>query len=154
MDDYIYSQSVHKDFHGILNYLIKFIRENHGEKHLKSFFTESAAYVYRPLIRRIKDNGLIEMKKHLEKTFKMEDGEFDLKFNNNRITFIVKKCPAIWFMKDKRIEIDKDFCKYSTEAVNKSMAGECGYNFKVTYIQEKGSCIQEYWKEEKNDICE
>lgn len=149
MDEYIYSQTVHKNFHGLMSYLIKFIRENHGEKHLESFFSSSAVYIYKPLIKRIKDNGLVEIKKHLEKTFSIEDGEFDLKFKDNRITFNVKKCPAICFMKDKKIEIDKDFCKYSTEVVNKSIAKECSYNFKVDYNQEKGSCIQIFWKEDK-----
>lgn len=152
MDEYIYSQTVHKDFHGIMSYLIKYIRENHGEKYLKSFFESSAAKIYKPLIKRIKENGLVEIKKHLERTFTMEDGKFDLKFNGNRITFIVKKCPAIWFMKDNKMEIDEEFCKYSTEIVNKAIAKEGSYNFKVNYDQENGSCIQEFWKGVKNDI--
>lgn len=151
MDNYIYSQTVHKDFHGIMNYLISFIRNNHGEEHLESFFKKSASYIYKPLIDRVKKNGLMEIKKHLERTFTSEDGKFDLKFDNDRITFIVKKCPAIFFMKDKKMETDKDFCKYSTEIVNKTIAQECDCNFKVDYDIEKGCCIQEFWKELKND---
>jgi len=151
MDDYIYSQSVHKDFYIVMNYLIKFIRENYEEKYLESFFNNSAAYIYKPLINRIRDNGLIEIKKHLEKIFSIENGEFNLSFreNEDKLIFEVKKCPAICYMKNNKIEIDKDFCKYSTEVVNKSIAKECNYNFKVDYNQENGSCIQIFWKEGK-----
>ena len=149
MDEYIYSQSVHKDFHGIMNFLIKFIRENHGEKHMEAFFTGAAAYIYKPLIERIRKNGLTEMKKHIEKVFSMEDGKVVSKLEDNHLVCNVKKCPAIYFMKDHKMEIDKNFCKSSTEIVNRSIAKECGYNFKVDYNQEKGSCIQEFWKEDK-----
>jgi hypothetical protein len=67
----------------------------------------------------------------------------------NHLICKVKKCPAISFMKDHKVEIDKDFCKCSTELVNKSIAKECGYSFKVDYDQEKGKCVQEFWKEDK-----
>lgn len=149
MDEYIYSQSVHKDFHGITSYLMKFIRENYGKEHLESFFTEAAGYIYKPLIERIKKNGLIEMKKHLERTFSMEEGKFDLDYKDNELIFKVKRCPAIWHMKDNKLEVDKDFCKSSTETVNKSIAKECGYDFSLEYDQENGKCIQKFWKEEK-----
>ena len=59
MDDYIYSQSVHKDFHQVMSFLIKFIRDNHGDQHMETFFTRAAAYIYKPLIERIKKNNLI-----------------------------------------------------------------------------------------------
>lgn len=144
MDDYTYSQSVHKDFHGVMSYLIKFIRDNHGEQHMETFFTRAAAYIYKPLIERIKKNNLIEMKKHLEKVFTMEGGKFDIDYENGEITFKVSRCPAIWHMKDHNNEIDKDFCKCSTEIVNKSIAKECGYNFSVEYDQGKGQCIQRF----------
>lgn len=54
MDEYIYLQSVHKDFHGVLSYIMKFIRKNYGEKHLEEFFTNLTPYIYSPLIKRIK----------------------------------------------------------------------------------------------------
>ncbi|MCK5567272.1 MAG: hypothetical protein KAI62_05125 [Actinomycetia bacterium] len=146
MDDYIYSQSVHKDFHGVMNYLIKFIRDNHGEQHMETFFTRTAAYIYKPLIERIKKNNLIEMKKHLEKVFTMEGGKFDIDYKNGEIIFKVNRCPAIWNIKDHNNKIDKDFCKCSTELVNKSIAKECNYNFSVEYDQEKGQCVQRFWE--------
>ena len=79
----------------------------------------------------------------------MEDGKFDLDYEENKLVFNVKKCPAIWHMKDKKLEIDKEFCKISTEIVSTAVAKECGYNFKVEYDQENGKCIQKFWKEEK-----
>jgi len=146
MDDYIYSQSVHKDFHAVMSYLIKFIRDNHGDQYMETFFTRAAAYIYKPLIERIKKNNLIEMKKHLEKVFTMEGGKFDIDYKNGEIIFKVSRCPAIWNMKDHNNSIDKDFCKCSTELVNKSIAKECNYNFSVEYNQEKGQCVQRFWE--------
>jgi hypothetical protein len=149
MDEYVYSQSVHKDFHGIMSFLIKFIRENHGEKQMEIFFTDAAVYIYKPLIERIRKNGLTEMRAHIKKVFSMEDGEVVFKMEDNHLICNIKKCPAIYFMKDHKMEIDKNFCKSSTEIVNKAIAKECGYNFKVDYNQESGSCIQEFWREDK-----
>jgi hypothetical protein len=149
LNEYIYSQPVHKDFHGIISYLIKFIRKNYGESEVESFFKEASAYIYKPLIERVKKNGLVEIKKHLERIFSMENGDFDLDYNENKLVFNVRKCPAIWHMKDKKFEIDREFCKFSTEIVSAAIARECGYNFKVEYDQEKGKCTQKFWKDGK-----
>lgn len=149
MVEYIYSQTVHKDFHGITSYLIEFLRENHGDEHVEKFFNEAALYIYKPLIMRIKKNGLHEMKNHLEITFSKEHGDFDLEYSSNHFTFKVKKCPAIWHMKSKKFDTDRYFCKASTEIVNTAIAKECGYNFSVEYDQVNGKCIQKFWREEK-----
>lgn len=149
MDEFIYSQSVHKDFHGIVSYLIKYLKENYGEENMEEFFKESAIYIYKPLIDRIKKNGLEEIKKHLEITFSKEDGIFDFDYSDGKLVFNVIKCPAIWQMKYKKFEIDKDFCKASTEIVNTVIAKKCGYKFKVEYDQTNGRCVQKFWKEGK-----
>ena len=149
MDEYIYSQTVHKDFHGIVSYLFGYLRVHFGEKNLDKFLKDSASYIYKPLIDRIKKSGLKEMKKHLEITFSKEDGKFDTEFKDNQLFFKVKRCPAIWHMKDKKFEIDKEFCKCSTEIVNTVIAKESGYNFNLEYDQENGKCMQKFWKEEK-----
>lgn len=86
------------------------------------------------------------MKKHTERVFSMEDGKIESILENNHLIFNIKKCPAILYMKDHNIEVDKNFCKSSTELVNKSIAKECGYNFSVEYDQEKGKCIQKFWR--------
>lgn len=148
MDDYIYSQSVHKDFHGIMGYLIKFMRDNHGQDHMKKFFRDSAKYIYRPLIDRIREKGLSEIRKHYEKVFDMEEGKCSFKTGGSgELIMEVQRCPAIWHMKDTGTEIDKDFCLCSTQLVNESMAEECGTGFSVEYDQDNGKCIQRFWKE-------
>lgn len=147
MDEYVYSQSVHKDFHSVMSYLIKYLRKNHDTEHLETFFKDASKYIYKPLIERIKKNGLVEMETHLKRTFSNEGGKFDIYCHNNKLLFKVKKCPAIWYMKENKAEIDKDFCRMSTEIVNKAIAEECGYYFSVKYDQENGKCEQKYWKE-------
>ncbi len=147
MDEYIYSQSVHKDFHSVMSFLIKYMRENHGEDNMKKFFSDSSKYLYRPLIDRIKKNGLPEIEKHYKRVFGMEGGKFSFDSDDGReVIFKVEKCPAIWQMKDTGSDIDKDFCLCSTELVNKSIADECGYEFSVEYDQENGKCIQKFWR--------
>ena len=149
MNEYIYSQPVHKDFQILMSFLIKYLRENHGEESLEIFFKEASKYIYEPLIKRIKKNGLAEMREHLKRNFSNENGKFNLEYKNNKIIFKVKKCPAIWYMKNNGIKIDSFFCKTSTEIVNKAIAKECGYNFSVEYDQDNGKCVQKFWKEDK-----
>jgi hypothetical protein len=124
------------------------MRENYGEEHMERFFSDSAVYIYRPLIGRIKKNGLSEVKKHYQKVFDMEEGRYSFGSGNRRELILkVEKCPAIWHMKDTGSEIDKDYCYCSTELVNKAIARECGFEFSVDYDQDKGRCMQRFWKE-------
>lgn len=161
MIEEIYNEKVALHVHSIMNFYIKFLKENYGDEGLESFFSEKALYIYkRSLIKRIKDNGLIEMKKHLEKIFSLEGGKFNIDYKENELIFKVEKCPAIWNLKDRSLdideliddrnrEVDKDFCKAETYIVNKALAKECGFNFSVDYDQENGKCVQRFWKEVK-----
>ena len=147
MDEYIYSQSVHKDFHGIMSFLIKFIRKKHGARHMDRFFTDAAVYIYRPLIQRIKEKGLQEIKKHFSRVFDAEDGKYRFqKDTEEELVFRVDRCPPIWHMKDSGAVIDERFCHCCTELVNTAIAEECGFRFSVDYDQEKGSCLQRFWR--------
>lgn len=147
--EYMYSQSVHKDFHKVTSMIIQYIRENYGEKVLRSFFEQIAVVIYKPLIERINKNGLVEMKKHVERTFLLEEGEVKSVYKDNKLNFHVTKCPAITHMNDKGFKVDKDFCKMATEIVNKTIAQNCGYNFLVEFDQKNGRCVQKFWKEAK-----
>ena len=147
MDEYIYSQSVHKDFHEIMSFLIKFLDENHGKGHMENFFSKASVYIYKPLIVRIRENGLDEMEKHLKRVFDSEKGKYKITSKKDKqIIFKVIKCPAILYLKKTGSEINKNFCLCSTELVNKAIAKECGYNFSVEYDQENGKCVQRFWR--------
>lgn len=145
MDDYIYSVTAHKDFHIILNDLIKIVRNNFGDEFLKNFLKNRAKYIYKPLIKRIKNNGFIELNNHLKKIFTAEGGKFDLEYTDNRIDFKVCKCPALDHLSKNNIQIDNDFCLCSTSIINKAIAEECNYNFSLEYDLIKKSCKQIFW---------
>ncbi|MBC7333553.1 MAG: hypothetical protein H5T85_03690 [Actinobacteria bacterium] len=153
MIEYIYLQPVHKDFHIVLNFLIEFLRENYGEERLEDFFVKASRYIYQPLIQRVKNNGIVEIEKHLRAIFTKEDGEFHIGYKGQELIFEVIKCPAIWYMKANKIEISKCYCKISTEIVTQIIMKECGYCFSVEYDQHNGRCIQKFWKEDQNDFC-
>ena len=147
MDEYIYSQSVHKDFHQVMSFLIDFLGKNYKSESVKEFFLESTPYIYRPFIERIRKNGLSEISKHYRRIFDMECGDYIIERDTDKEVLLkVKKCPAIWNMKEAGFIINKDFCFYTTELVNKVIAGECGYEFSVEYDQENGKCSQRFWR--------
>jgi len=146
MDDYIYSVPVHKDFHIVLNDIIKIARNNFDEDFLKNFLRNKALTIYEPLVKRIRRNGLIEIKEHFEKIFNAEGGQYLIDHRDNRINIAVHRCPALDHLAEKNIEIDRDFCRFSTGIINKIIAEECGYNFSLEYDQDNKSCRQSFWK--------
>ena len=149
MDEYLYHQSVHKDFHGILGLIFDYLRDNYGEKELARIFKNIAKEIYSPLIKDIKEKGLSAAEDHLKKVMDLENGKYDVKWDDGTLVFKVTKCPAIHHIKDKGQNISENYCRITTELVTGVISEEAGYKFSVDYNQDKGTCTQKFWKEDK-----
>ena len=147
MDPYLLKQSLHKDFHYTLSLIFDFLKENYGKDELDMIMKKVSRIIYAPLIEDIKENGLAAMEKHMKELMDLEGGEFEIERGDGSVTFRVLKCPAIEHMKDKGMDISDDFCRISTGLAGSEIAECAGYSFEVDYDQEKGQCIQKFWKE-------
>ena len=147
MDPYLKKQSLHKDFHYTLSLIFDFLKDNYGKDEMDRIMKKVGRIIYAPLIEEMKEKGLPSIEKHIKELMDLEEGKFEVDKDGRSVTFRVLRCPAIKHMKDKGLDISDDFCRISTGLVSKEIAENAGYRFSVDYDQDKGQCVQKFWKE-------
>lgn len=134
--------NIHKDFHGALSAGFKFLSDKYGKDVLEEYLIQIAENIYGGLIKKIKNNGLLEIEKLWNRIFEEEKGEFKIKRKGDKeIILEVKKCPAIHHMKEKNYPIYYDFC-VQCKVINTVIAQKAGYIFQINYDVGKGKCKQ------------
>ena len=149
MDEYLYHQPIHKDFHGILSLIFDYLKEKYGSGDTEDIFRHAAKRMYAPLIRHIMLTDLKAMERHIAQLMEIEGGEHTSRWEDGKLIVEIIKCPAIQHMEEKGQHISDGFCHLSTEVVNETMAEEGGYRFRVDFDQNAGKCTQVFWREEK-----
>lgn len=147
MDPYLLKQSLHKDFHYTLSLIFDFLKDNYGKDEMERIIKKVAGIIYSPLIGDLKEEGLLVIEKHIKELMDLEGGKYEIEKNGGSVTFKISKCPAIDYMNSKNMKISDDFCRISTDLVSKKIAENAGYKFSVDYDQDKGQCVQKFWKE-------
>ncbi len=147
MDPYLLKQSIHKDFHYTLSLIIDFLKDNYGEDEMVRIMKEVTKSVYSPLIEELKKEGLTIIEKHMKELMELEKGKYEVEKNIDSIIFKINRCPAIEHMKKNKMQISENFCRISTGLVSTEIAKAAEFKFSVNYDQEKGKCIQKFWKE-------
>jgi len=137
--------NVHKDFHGALSAGIQFVLDRHGPEALAEFLDQVAANVYRPLIERIRQEGLKALEEHWRRIFELEGGDYSLEYESETLVLRVERCPAIHHMKEHGYAIADRFCE-STRVVNEGICRRAGCACSVEYDQEAGTCVQKFWR--------
>jgi hypothetical protein len=146
MDPYLYKQSVHKDFHGVLNLLFDYLDENYGKEEMLAMYREIIKETYEPLIREIKNRGLHAMMDHYNDIMQLEEGDHSTEFEQGRLKITVNRCPAIEHLHKSGAPVSQHFCQVSTVLVNEVIGEETGFRCTVNYDQQKGTCTQ-VWEE-------
>ncbi len=133
--------------HGVISLIFDYLTKTYGEKETICIIKDAVKKIYSSLIKDLKEKGLKEMESYLKKNMKFEKGEYSIDWKNRMLILMVDQCPAIKNMQQKKLRISKNFCKFSTELVNNIITKEAGYRSSVEYNQNKGKCIQKFWKE-------
>jgi len=141
--------NVHKDFHGSMSYGLQYLYEKYGEKEMVLYLKELARTVYRPLTEGLKMRGLPALEEHWDYIFTIENGDFEIGYEENDVLFLkVKKCPAIFHMREHNYQIADKYCEHC-RIINEEICHPAGYECSVKYDQNKGSCIQKFWRGER-----
>lgn len=148
MDQYLYNQSLHQDFHIGFNDIIIYLRDRYGEEALRKIMTASAKKVYKPLIEEIKDQGIKALRAHFTQIMELEDGGVGFKGPGNpnglgapggsadELTINVMKDPVIAYLIKKGVSPDGDFLTITAEVMQDAIAEEAGYTHRVEYNQQ------------------
>ncbi len=138
---------VHMDFHRTTNGTIAYLRKKHGEALLDEVFRRTAREVYRSIHDDLKRGDSEQLVEHWTYFFDREKGEYTLERKGDEICFIVKKCPAVAYLKKRGIEVDPAFCR-QTVIMNETWSE--GTPFKITTdVLGDGRCVQTIWRDKK-----
>ena len=134
---------LHKDFHGLMSYCLKFVAESCGKGEVEDYLREVARAVFRQLIEDIRKRGLVAWREHIEKIFNLEEGNFSIEEKEGGFDLRVGCCPAIEHIQAHGSPLYDDFCA-STRVVNEEIAKQAGVWVRTTLGEKLGTCVQEF----------
>jgi hypothetical protein len=141
------NQYLHKDFHGALCCVVKYLDETFGYDVTAQYLMQVGRENFTPLISALKREGLIVLERHFEYVFELEGGKAEFKREDNRLVINVSTCPAIAHLKSTGQLFTNRYCE-TTVNINKGMCEAAGYECSCDYTAGKGTCVQKFWKKE------
>lgn len=139
---------LHKDFHGVLCYSIKYLDDNFGPEATEQYLRRVGRNVYGPLIAALHAEGLDALERHWRDIFTREGGGFTLRREDGALVLEVSECPAVCHLKKTGQLYTERYCE-STVVVNDTICGEAGYKASCRYEPGQGKCVQKFWKGEE-----
>ncbi len=131
---------LHRDFHLLGDNALKYCAEKYGYETLLEFLKDYVKNYYSPQIENIKKNGLIALKEWIEKIYELEEASELIKceLTDNLLTVAIEKSPVIEYMHSLGKEPSKYYIE-ETRTLYKSLAEECGFEFRLDYYREDGA---------------
>ena len=130
---------LHKDFHIALNYGIEYLHKKFGKESVCEYLTQFAMAYYSPLISSIKEKGLLVIKEHYEKIYKIEDAVFDMNLSQDELIINLSASPAVMHIKAKGHSISELF-RETVATVNKTICENTIYDAELLeYFEGNGA---------------
>jgi hypothetical protein len=142
------NEYLHKDFHGVLCYAIKYLDDNYGKNATEEYLRQVGRTYFAPLTEKLKKEGLEVLKNHWQVIFSKEGGEFNIKYEGETLVLEVTKCPAIEHLKKHGLFFTERYCM-TTKIVNQTICKNAGYACSCKIEPGKGKCIQKFWRRQK-----
>ena len=128
------------DFHRATNATLTYLREKYGQEFVDDVVRRTARDVYRAIREDLKSGNCEHLLEHWQYFFGREGGKCHVERNEDEIRFVVEKCPAIAYLKEKGLEIDPEFCRI-TVVLNEALAEGTAFDV-ATEVQGNGKCVQ------------
>lgn len=120
-----------------------FLEEHCGAEGRTEFLRELAGTVYKPLVDKLRREGLPALQEHWETVFALEGGDASCSYEEDTLVLTVNRCPAIHHMDQHGYAIAPHFCEH-TRIVNEAVCKAAGYSASVEYDQAAGRCVQRF----------
>jgi len=143
------NEYLHKDFHGALSAGIEYLHKNYGEQGVRDYLRQFALAFYSPLKKALNQRGLVAIKEHFEKIYKIEGGEIDISFSDDELILKVEACPAVMHMRKNEYPIAELFYE-TTKTVNEAICEGSEFDFElVKYDPQTGRSVQRFYRRSK-----
>ncbi len=120
----------HPDFHIATSMMIEYIEKKYGKKAVKNYLKQFAKAYYSPLKEKIRKNGLVALKRYIEKLYRKESGEIEIDYHPDQMQVKVKKCPAVSHIKKKGFKPAESFFE-TTKTVYETIVEGTGFDFEM-----------------------
>ena len=139
----------HQDFHIALNYSIDYLHKKFGAKAVREYLEQFAKAWYSPLKKSLLEDGLIAVKNHYEKIYRIEQAEFTMQFSDDELTLRLAASPAVMHIKANGHPVCELFHE-TVATVNKTICQDTPFDCEVReYDQENGGYRLRFFRREK-----
>lgn len=140
---------LHQDFHIGLNLGIQYLHQHYGENAVREYIRQCVLSFFSPLIEDIKKQGLIAIKEHYDRIYRLEGviPKFDL--SENKLTIAIDACPAVLYLRKKNIPVEELFFE-TTKTMNEILCeGTPFFSILSEYDKQSGASIQNFYRRKK-----
>jgi len=138
----------HRDFHILMDQGLAYLGGRFGDNAVRAYLGTFAKTFYAPLIAEARTGGFQAMRKHIEKTYEIEEVPEAVRFveTDNELCAIVSACPAVAFMKSVGQTPSKWYVQ-ATSTVNEAIADELGWGFEmIAYDEATGAAEYRFFR--------
>jgi len=137
---------LHKDFHGALSAGIEYLHRNFGPEAVRQYLRQFAEAFYGPLTEDLKTRGLVALKEHFEKIYKIEGAEVGISLSDDELVIDVPACPAVIHMRRHNYPIAELFYE-TTRTVNEAVCEGSEFASElVEYDEQTGRSVQRFYR--------
>jgi hypothetical protein len=133
----------HRDFHSIFNVGLQYLSDVYGNAAVVEYLKDYTRNYYSDKIQAIRENGLDEIKKIIEQTYKAEQatGAVEFQTDGDILYVKVKYCPAVTFMRENGVDVYENY-SLTSNVVYKTLAEDAGLEYEMqSYEKQTGKAL-------------
>lgn len=132
----------HPSFHMSMNNAAAYVLDNYGMDGLNEYLTQFTLAYHKPLIQKIRQNGLQALEEYLLWLYN-EEGAIDaltIEKTDSELSVSIQHCPAVKFIKEVRNCTPHAAYEYCTSTVYQALADAAAIGFEMlSYDTETGA---------------
>ena len=137
---------LHRDFHGALSAGIEYLHKNYGPQAVRDYLWQFANTFYSPIKDALNERGLVALKDHFEKIYKIEEGKIDITISEDEMTLKVQACPAVTHMRE-HAQLVASLFHETTKTVNEAICSGSDFAFELLeYDEQTGRSVQRFYR--------
>ena len=139
---------LHPDFHNSLARGVEYIAEHYGEKGLREYLTKFTLAFHKPLLAKVKEQGIAAVADYLRWLYDTEKAPEALTIDESEdvLNVSISYCPAVKHLKSRDIIPHESF-ERTTSIVYDVIAAESGFGFEmISYDHDTGAARFRFYK--------
>ena len=137
---------LHKDFHGALSEGLEFLHNRYGPDAVREYLRRFADEFYAPLKKALKEKGLVAVRDHYEKIYKLEEGKATFTLSDGELVIDVAESPAVTHMRKNGYTVARLFHE-TIKTVNETICEGTDFAFELqSYDPATGKSRQRFYR--------